>query len=864
MERKKMKKWWAWLLSALIGILAVTGSAGIAFADETASDPLPDWAEKVAVAGKTLSETSGWTAQSGYWTCDAWGVPGIERVVVYAYGQLDIVVDGDVALADVPLVDAAGVDDLRLVLNVDFPDDASNVSITRSDQGPALVVGDTDKDGIDCTMFLEPGSADAATCRIDGIDVETDAVFQVVYQERAYHKSSMLEIGRTLEIADGASFNAWAIGNSYLTVSVDEGATVENSGTMAISGTELDNNGTIRNNGSLSVEVAGFNNHGTVENNGTVRLHVAMLINNNMFNNHAAVEIGNAASFENAGGTVNNGDTTVEEQAAIAIEDGGKFVNDAASVLENHAPVTLDDRGSFENDDLKDTHCDHHCFAEDAAPSYTVPQTCYVCEQRVYERDTIAPTGALSINGVAYTDLSCIGDVISVNPGAPVALTAQDGQSGIKRLFYYVSDRALSAEEIAALTDWQTITLDEASSATVSIGPDPVQEVAGHEQFAVYIRIEDDAGHGVEGASDNVTYLGAPLCQVDAAAPVVEGLVDGGNYTGDVIFTVSDADGNTVSVTLDGTALSPNDEGAYVIAADNRTHTVVVTSGTHTLTYTVTVNTPSEENPGQEPNEPVLVLNKIYARPSTGGTLNLSQEFAAAGQNVYVTVTPENNHVLAQLNIVEDNGHSVSYETTDDGRVHFVMPAADVYVEADFVASSTPEDPDAFPFIDVKNGDWFYDDVYKAWKNGLVYGMTEDLYMPQRAMSRAMTVTILSRFETEIATVPGPWYESARVWGMENGICDGTAMEANVSREQLATMLWRYANHRGWEVHATDDLSAFNDADQISAYADVAMRWAVGSGIIGGKGEGVLDPGGDATRAEFAAMLNRFCDQYGV
>lgn len=142
--------------------------------------------------------------------------------------------------------------------------------------------------------------------------------------------------------------------------------------------------------------------------------------------------------------------------------------------------------------------------------------------------------------------------------------------------------------------------------------------------------------------------------------------------------------------------------------------------------------------------------------------------------------------------------------------------------------------------------------------------MTEDLYMPQRAMSRAMTVTILSRFEEEIPTVDGAWYESARVWGMENGICDGTRMEEDVTREQLATMLWRYARYRGWDVNARGDVSAFSDADKISPFADDAITWATGTGILGGKGEGILDPGGKATRAEFAAMLNRFCALYDL
>ena len=594
-----------------------------------------------------------------------------------------------------------------------------------------------------------------------------------------------------------------------------------------------------------------------------MRLFAANLENHSTFSNHATLTIGNAGTFENAGGTVTNED----EAAQIAVGDGGRFLNDAASTLENHAPLTLDGKGTFTNADFADTHCTHHSFSGDAQPTYTEPQTCYICGQAVYETDSVAPTGTLSVNGVAYTDLGAIGERIAVNPGAPVMLTAQDGESGLKRLSYYISDRALTESEIAAITDWQEISLDAPTQNAVRIGPDPVQDVADVNRFAVYVRIEDNAGHG--GAQDNVTYIGTPFCDIDKTAPVVEGIVDGGHYTGDVAFTVSDSDENPISVTLDGAEISPDAAGNYVIPADDRTHTVVVTSGTHTLTYSVTVDRAPAEEPEDpddpEPSKPVIQLHKISALPADGGSLTLSQHFAAAGQTVSVTATPEDGYALSALSVRGESGAEISLAEKSDGRRSFTMPDENVVVDAEFVATGDePETPDAFPFIDVHPGDWFYDDVYTAWERHLVAGMTEDLYMPQRAMSRAMTVTILSRFEEEIPTVDGAWYESARVWGMENGICDGTRMEEDVTREQLATMLWRYARYRGWDVSARGDVSAFSDADKISPFADDAITWAMGTGILGGKGEGILDPGGKATRAEFAAMLNRFCALYDL
>lgn len=859
--KRTMKQFWRTLVALVFAAALLSGS--LPALAEDGEQSLPDWTGEVAVAGKNLAADLAWNAGDGVWTCSDVGISGIASVVVYESGMLDVVVDGDVALDGAALVDTGSAQGISVNLNVDLSQ-AQTLAITQRGDAPALRVNDTNGSGVDCTLMLSTNSSEA-TCTIDRIAVDSGATCQVLYQERAYHKSAHLQIADSLVIAEGADFNAWAIGNSYLTIAVDAGATVDNRGSMALSGTEFDNAGRIDNQGSLALEVAGFNNNGTLENSGTMRLFAANLENHSTFSNHATLTIGNAGTFENAGGTVINED----EAAQIAIGDGGRFLNDAASILENHAPLTLDGKGTFTNADFADTHCTHHSFSGDAQPTYTEPQTCYICGQAVYETDSVAPTGTLSVNGVAYTDLGAISERIAVNPGAPVALTAQDGESGLKRLSYYIADRALTESEIAAITDWQEISLDAPTQNAVRIGPDPVQDVADVNRFAVYVRIEDNAGHGEAGAQDNVTYIGTPLCDIDKTAPVVEGIVDGGHYTGDVTFTVSDSDENPISVTLDGAEISPDAAGNYVIPADDRTHTVVVTSGTHTLTYSVTVDrAPAEEpeNPDDpEPSKPVIQLHKISALPADGGSLTLSQHFAAAGQTVSVTATPEDGYALSALSVRGESGAEISLAEKSDGRRSFTMPDENVVVDAEFVATGDePETPDAFPFIDVHPGDWFYDDVYTAWERHLVAGMTEDLYMPQRAMSRAMTVTILSRFEEEIPTVDGAWYESARVWGMENGICDGTRMEEDVTREQLATMLWRYARYRGWDVSARGDVSAFSDADKISPFADDAITWAMGTGILGGKGEGILDPGGKATRAEFAAMLNRFCALYDL
>ncbi|HIT30013.1 MAG TPA: S-layer homology domain-containing protein [Candidatus Scatomorpha stercoravium] len=163
--------------------------------------------------------------------------------------------------------------------------------------------------------------------------------------------------------------------------------------------------------------------------------------------------------------------------------------------------------------------------------------------------------------------------------------------------------------------------------------------------------------------------------------------------------------------------------------------------------------------------------------------------------------------------------------------------------------------PATFPFVDVKTGDWFYDYVAYVYSNGLMDGTSATTFEPNANMTRAMVWAILARIDGE--TVTGEdWIETAREWTMANGVSDGTDADGYVTREQLATMLWRYAG----EPDSDYSLSAFTDAGSVSGYAAAAMAWAVEHGIISGVTDTTLAPQGTATRAQCAAMLMRFVE----
>ena len=175
------------------------------------------------------------------------------------------------------------------------------------------------------------------------------------------------------------------------------------------------------------------------------------------------------------------------------------------------------------------------------------------------------------------------------------------------------------------------------------------------------------------------------------------------------------------------------------------------------------------------------------------------------------------------------------------------------------------------PFTDVSTSDWFYDDVAFVYENGLFSGTDSRSFSPNASMTRAMLVTVLYRLEGEPTVTgrssftdvrSGAYYEKSVIWAAANGIVTGTdstsfSPDAKVTREQLAAILYRYAQYRKLDTDASAKLNSFTDADSVSAYASEALGWAVSEGLINGA-SGKLMPKGDATRAQVAAILHRF------
>lgn len=254
------------------------------------------------------------------------------------------------------------------------------------------------------------------------------------------------------------------------------------------------------------------------------------------------------------------------------------------------------------------------------------------------------------------------------------------------------------------------------------------------------------------------------------------------------------------------------------------------------------------------------------------GAVKSSLLSAQSGARVQLTVTPEDGYELSSLSVTDAGGNRLSLTAERSGVCSFRMPDSAVTVSAQFVRQGTAPAAASLPFSDVGESDWYYGAVKYVYTNGMMNGTDSAAFSPALTTSRAMIVTILYRLEDDPSPVSsdftdvqtGAWYAGAVGWastaGVVGGFGDGRfGPDEAITREQLAAILYRYAKLKGLNVSVSETLSGFSDAASVSPYAHDAMRWAVGSGLISGKGDGILDPGGSATRAESAAILMRFC-----
>lgn len=249
---------------------------------------------------------------------------------------------------------------------------------------------------------------------------------------------------------------------------------------------------------------------------------------------------------------------------------------------------------------------------------------------------------------------------------------------------------------------------------------------------------------------------------------------------------------------------------------------------------------------------------KVTTSAVNNGGVNASPSNAEKGATITITLSPDKGYKLDKLTVTDGSGKTVSTVKKSDTVYTFTMPASAVKVGVSYVKAT--ETPSETKFNDVSANDWFASAVDYVTGKGMMNGTAANTFSPKANTTRGMLMTVLARHAGEDTTGGSVWYEKGMNWAKANGVSDGTNPQVNITREQLAAMLYRYAQYKKYDVSGAKSLDGYTDAQSVSSYAVPALQWANAAGVVTGKSGSKLDPKGNATRAEVAAMLMRFCE----
>lgn len=363
----------------------------------------------------------------------------------------------------------------------------------------------------------------------------------------------------------------------------------------------------------------------------------------------------------------------------------------------------------------------------------------------------------------------------------------------------------------------------------------------------------------------------------DSVVPVTGVTLSGAtsvNVGNTITLTATVAPDNATDKTVTWT--SSNESVATVadgvvtgVAAGTATITVTTEDGGFTADCTVTVSRASSGGGGGGGGGSTSYT--IAVEDTKNGDITVSPTRASSGSTVTITVDPDKGYVLETLTVLDKNGKEVHLTKKADNKYTFKMPSGKVTVEASFAkTSSSPVDS----FLDVNTGAWYYDAVKYAVENGLMSGTGTYTFEPNTTLSRGMIAQMLYALEgkpsvssannfTDVSS--SDWYDKAASWAQSKGIITGYedgrfGPNDPLTREQLALILYNYAKSEGHSTSTKADLSKFADDTSTSPWAQQAMSWAVGEGLLSGRGVNMLYPTGTATRAEVAQIMMNFCE----
>ena len=330
------------------------------------------------------------------------------------------------------------------------------------------------------------------------------------------------------------------------------------------------------------------------------------------------------------------------------------------------------------------------------------------------------------------------------------------------------------------------------------------------------------------------------------------------------------AENDTVTITANtpaaGQEFSHWTAAPDVLFADSKSSTTTFTMPAGAVTVTANFKPLSSGGGGGSS----YTEYTITASAGAGGSITPSGSVSVReGRDKTFTITPDSGYRISDVLVDGKSVGAVERYTFEDMQKRHTIEAV--------FAKENPS-TGGNPFTDVKESDWFYDDVMFVYGNGLMSGTSATTFEPYTVTTRAQIAAIFYRLDgspavegrnnyTDVEYGPGTaWYYDAATWAQQSGVMSGYGNDLfgpndPVTRQQLAATFYNYAKYKGYDVTAAGDLSGFADAGEISPWAQDAMKWAVGIGLMNGKGGGVLDPQGTATRAEVAAMLHNFIER---
>ncbi|MFR7645202.1 MAG: S-layer homology domain-containing protein [Butyricicoccus sp.] len=366
--------------------------------------------------------------------------------------------------------------------------------------------------------------------------------------------------------------------------------------------------------------------------------------------------------------------------------------------------------------------------------------------------------------------------------------------------------------------------------------------------------------------------ISVPAAAIESKVyPTLQAAVDSAK-NGDIIDLYKDVAADikvTVAKTINfkvDTNSKKFDAAKNIVAGSNTTVKVTGESSPYTYEFTYTKPSSGGSSSGK-------TTYKVTTSAVNNGGVNASPSNAEKGAAITITLSPDKGYKLDKLTVTDGSGKTVSTVKKSDTVYTFTMPASAVKVGVSYVKAT--ETPSETKFNDVSANDWFASAVDYVTGKGMMNGTADNTFSPKANTTRGMVVTVLYRLENQPSTsaasftdvASGAYYANAVAWANANGIVSGYGSgkfgpNDKVTREQLAAILYRYAQYKKYDVSVGEDTNilSYDDAQSISTYAIPAIQWACGAGVVTGKSGSKLDPKGNATRAEVAAMLMRFCE----